>query len=427
MRKWFSMFLAILMVCSLSFSVFGNSDSQISTSMGDNSGATPTIINDCAYGFDTSSSIRKTDSFGKTIFVAGNSLNNNVFPLGECPNMDYLYKFNDIYFSNYISNASTYTIDASGQRIFVNKVTVGINSVMMASKGNVQFIAYPRTFNTVPTYLKGYGVNSDLVGYKTNTPFMAKKSSTGSETYYYLDKLYIKPYADGVRLNDGTWSEGLAWKFEKNPEKVRSDGSYLDILYIRVDQGTKVTYFEVNVTSNTNYVGERNITIEDKPIENTPIVTYPAVATAKPTTSKILINGREVKFEAYNINDNNYFKLRDVALALRGTEKQFEVIWNPSYREDGVRGAIEMKSYSPYTTVGGEMQLGNGYNKTAKLTNSPILKDGVKVIKLVGYNISDNNFFKLRDLGELFDFNVSWDGKLNTIIINTAEAYDAST
>ena len=114
-------------------------------------------------------------------------------------------------------------------------------------------------------------------------------------------------------------------------------------------------------------------------------------------------------------------------MALRGTEKQFEVTWNPSYKEDGVRGAIEMKSYSPYTTVGGEMQLGNGYNKTAKLTNSPILKDGVKVTKLVGYNISDNNFFKLRDLGELFDFNVSWDGKLNTIIINTAEAYDAST
>jgi hypothetical protein len=54
------------------------------------------------------------------------------------------------------------------------------------------------------------------------------------------------------------------------------------------------------------------------------------------------------------------------------------------------------------------------------------LKDGAKVTKLVGYNISDNNFFKLRDLGELFDFNVSWDGKLNTIIINTSESYDPS-
>ena len=34
--------------------------------------------------------------------------------------------------------------------------------------------------------------------------------------------------------------------------------------------------------------------------------------TANPTTSKVIINGEEKSFEAYNINDNNYFKLRDI-------------------------------------------------------------------------------------------------------------------
>lgn len=41
-----------------------------------------------------------------------------------------------------------------------------------------------------------------------------------------------------------------------------------------------------------------------------------ATATAKPTASKVLVNGKEVAFDAYNINDNNYFKLRDIALSL---------------------------------------------------------------------------------------------------------------
>jgi hypothetical protein len=153
-------------------------------------------------------------------------------------------------------------------------------------------------------------------------------------------------------------------------------------------------------------------------------------ATAKPTTSPIYINNVLTEFEAYNINDNNYFKLRDVALALRGTEKQFEVIWNPSFKTviDGksIRGAVDMTSNKGYTPVGGEMRRGDGIAKKAVLTSSPILKDGIQVTSVVGYNINDNNFFKLRDLGELFNFNVSWDSNLRAVIVNTSESYDPS-
>jgi hypothetical protein len=50
--------------------------------------------------------------------------------------------------------------------------------------------------------------------------------------------------------------------------------------------------------------------------------------TAKPTTANVLVNGIAVKFEAYNIGGNNYFKLRDLAMALSGTGKQFDVSWD---------------------------------------------------------------------------------------------------
>jgi hypothetical protein len=55
------------------------------------------------------------------------------------------------------------------------------------------------------------------------------------------------------------------------------------------------------------------------------------------------------------------------------------------------------------------------------------LKDGVQVTSVAGYNIGGNNFFKLRDLGELFDFNVSWDAKLGSIIVSGNESYDPTT
>ncbi|MBR4878452.1 MAG: hypothetical protein IKU13_01305, partial [Clostridia bacterium] len=153
-------------------------------------------------------------------------------------------------------------------------------------------------------------------------------------------------------------------------------------------------------------------------------------AVAKSNTSPIYIDNVKTNFEAYTINQNNYFKLRDVALVLRGTSKQFNVTWNTdfTYTVDGVvkKGAIDMKSRTGYLPVGGEMKVGDGKEKAAVLNYAPMLKDGVQVDSVTGYTINQNNFFKLRDLGALFDFNVSWDGSRNAIIINTNESYDPS-
>lgn len=140
--------------------------------------------------------------------------------------------------------------------------------------------------------------------------------------------------------------------------------------------------------------------------------------TAAPTASKVLVNGAAVEFDAYTINDNNYFKLRDVAKVVSGSEKQFEVTWN------GTNNAIELVSAQPYTVVGGELAKGDGTAKNAVLNTSTVYKDGV-VVELTAYTINGNNYFKLRDLGQSFDFNVSWDGANNCIVVNTAEGYTA--
>lgn len=135
---------------------------------------------------------------------------------------------------------------------------------------------------------------------------------------------------------------------------------------------------------------------------------------AVPTTSTILINGKEIKIDVYNIEGNNYFKLRDLAYVLNGTETQFEVAY------DATKNAISLTSGKPYTAVGGELKQGNAEAANCLATESKILKDGTEVT-FTAYNINDNNYFKLRDVGEAFGFAVDWDESTNSVIVDTQE------
>lgn len=134
---------------------------------------------------------------------------------------------------------------------------------------------------------------------------------------------------------------------------------------------------------------------------------------AIPTSSQVIINGEQTMLDAYNINDNNYFKIRDIALMLNKSKKQFDIVW------DNSKNAINIVPNCNYSPVGGELVLSKEkYVKNAILTNSDIYLDGNKV-ELTAYNINNNNYFKLRDLGEHIGFNVSWESATNSIIIST--------
>jgi hypothetical protein len=147
-----------------------------------------------------------------------------------------------------------------------------------------------------------------------------------------------------------------------------------------------------------------------------PAVTAPEKASAAPTVSKVLVNGTATSFDAYNINGNNYFKLRDLATAVNSSKKQFEVTF------DAAKNAIDLKSNSAYTKVGGEMTKSDGVAKNAVLTTSKIYKDGAEQ-KLTAYNIGGNNYFKLRDIAQAFNIGVTFDIKTNTISIDTNADY----
>ncbi|MBQ9931426.1 MAG: hypothetical protein IJO79_03660 [Firmicutes bacterium] len=137
---------------------------------------------------------------------------------------------------------------------------------------------------------------------------------------------------------------------------------------------------------------------------------------AVPTPSAIIIDGQKVSFDSYNIKGNNYFKLRDLAYALSGSAKQFDIVW------DQAAQSILMFSGQSYTAVSGEMAKKDTAQRTAKESTAMVYLDNARK-DFKAYNIEGNNYFKLRDLGAALDFGVFWDGATNTITIDTTVGY----
>jgi len=162
-------------------------------------------------------------------------------------------------------------------------------------------------------------------------------------------------------------------------------------------------------------------TIISSGVASAQVVTVSSVQsiTATPTASNVLVDGAKIDFQAYTINGNNYFKLRDVAYVLNGTEKSFSVGW------DGQRNAISLETGKAYQSDGSEMKVSpNPSIEQGVLSTSTIYLDGSKV-DLTAYTINGNNYFKLRDLADALDFGVTWDGSLNTIRIDSNQGYVA--
>jgi len=141
---------------------------------------------------------------------------------------------------------------------------------------------------------------------------------------------------------------------------------------------------------------------------------------AKPTPSTVLVNGKSTTFDSYNINDFNYFKLRDIAYVLNGTAKQFAIDW------DAANNAMTLKPGSAYVVAGGEMASKGNATKSATLSQQKVFVNGLSLASktpMEAYNIDGYNYFKLRDIGIVLDIGIGWDESKNTISIESNNGY----
>ena len=132
------------------------------------------------------------------------------------------------------------------------------------------------------------------------------------------------------------------------------------------------------------------------------------------SSQKVSVDGKTVEIDAYNIEGSNYFKLRDVAVILSGTEKKFDT----GYDEEQKKITLDLKkAYS---------QANAGVSKITKKEAKGIviqehhLVDG-NLVYLETILIDGNNYAKLRNLGNITGFAVDYDPAKNEILINTKD------
>ena len=139
--------------------------------------------------------------------------------------------------------------------------------------------------------------------------------------------------------------------------------------------------------------------------------------TVVPTSAKgqaVYVGSTRVYPTGYNINDNNYFKLRDV-----GKLAGFGVDWNEDTRTVEIsttRTAPELTGITDTAVTGA----------TAKPTTERITVDG-KEVSMTAYKIKGNNYVKLRDIGKTINFGVSFNLAAKTVSIDPNGTYIEET
>ena len=144
------------------------------------------------------------------------------------------------------------------------------------------------------------------------------------------------------------------------------------------------------------------------------IDSYEAVnsLTASPSDAKISVDGAEYEIAGFNVNNSNYYKIRDIAMLMRSTPARFNVTW------DTKLNGISILTGVKYEIIGGELE--NKQYSTLEITEntSAIYIDGDRA-DIKTYTINGNTYFKIRDIADATGFKVDWDNASQRIIITT--------
>ena len=336
-----------------------------------------------------------------------------VYPTSRVPAMKNTKTINGVTFSEYIKHTENDVTAENGEKIHQVRIWIGMDGAMQSSASDARFILHQIGFTVA--------AKNDTMDYTYTTG--ERCNYVRGEKFRDLEYWKIKPFAD-KKSTGGEYIGNLTWQFLRDEDicavieenQMYGDGTahYMDTWYIIANANNVKTNFVVTMTTEGTPKGDNPVA--PKPIK---VSNLPKEAVANRTDSSIYVNGKKINLDVQEINGSNYFKLRDIAYVLNGTEKQFAVGW------DNASKTISLTTNQPYA---GEAPTFFpdyyyfGIGPTAKLTDSPILVNGAQK-ELYAYNITGSNFFKLRDLGQTFDFYVGWDSATQSVTIDTTRGY----
>ncbi len=272
------------------------------------------------------------------------------------------------------------------------------------------FVIYPRSDDSGEDRCEVWGLrNGSAVNLATqNLKLSAQYGLTKVDGRTYFVNTVVGDLVECYSIQKGAW--GLAKSFvrplaEGEPWKV--DGKTVSS---SVYQKTYQHWFAAMEVVSDDIREEINHTYQQL-----------SPRRAKPTTAKLRFDGKMISLDAYAINGRNYYKLRDIAMLLVGTSKEAQVGHNGL----GVTIGDERGAQGKYTPVGGELALGGTKEQIAY--RDILINQSVHSFRTVtdAYAFNGYNYFAIRDLGLLFNFEVSWEGSSNTIDIDSSKGYTA--
>lgn len=133
------------------------------------------------------------------------------------------------------------------------------------------------------------------------------------------------------------------------------------------------------------------------------------VRKVKATTQKVRLDDKDVVIYGYNIDGENYFKLRDVAAVLKDSKVKFGVEY-----KDGLVTLTKGADYKVLDTDQKEVKA----ESEAMLTNDKV-KVGETDLTAKAFKIDGNNYYRVRDLGKALDFGVDYDEEANTVLLSS--------
>ena len=137
---------------------------------------------------------------------------------------------------------------------------------------------------------------------------------------------------------------------------------------------------------------------------------------ATKTNNPLFLDEMETIFPAIKISGYNWLKLRDFAMLLNKTSKQFSI----SY--DATTNTIDIRTGPAYQPVGDELEDELAEIETAIATPQKLRVNG-EFIDVAAYNIKGYNYFRLRDLAIILGFNVIYDEDTGNIMLDLTNPY----
>lgn len=140
-----------------------------------------------------------------------------------------------------------------------------------------------------------------------------------------------------------------------------------------------------------------------------------ALAAEVEDAGSLQVNGVDKPVSAFKTNWTHYFKMRDIAAAMLGTDKPFNVTWDDALQQ------ITILPGEDYVDDTDPEEPAPDFSQAVYAPANIRLNGESYCIE--AYSVQDHYYFKLRDVLALLDIGVFWNARLSRIEVDTAWPY----